>query len=139
MTLKMSQTMIKSLLYVPMEKSQKPIQSRNKRCPGPNRGRGRGNLAERDDPESPEPDADDSVSKGQVPKVVDDDDVTLQKVPRLKIKLGQPPAASKQGARQRPDGAELTKEDIPPLLLRTTPTSSQRIAKGKVAPQPLEV
>ena len=36
MTLKMSQTMIKSLLYVPMEQSQKPIQSRNKRCPRPN-------------------------------------------------------------------------------------------------------
>ena len=29
-------TTIKSLLYFPMEKSQKPLQSRNKRCPGPN-------------------------------------------------------------------------------------------------------
>ena len=75
-------------------------------------------------------------SKEERKSSVDDEDVTLQKVPKLKIKLGQPPAASKQGARQRPDGAELTKEDIPPLLLRTTPTSSPRSAKGKVTPRP---
>ena len=43
-------------------------------------------------------------SKEERKSSVDDDDVTLQKVPKLKIKLGQPPAASKQGARQRQDG-----------------------------------
>merc|ERR1719350_1020812 len=42
--------------------------------------RGRGNLAERDDPDSPEPDAEDSVSKGQVPKVSMSSRVSLPKI-----------------------------------------------------------
>ena len=203
-----------------LEAASKPKQ----KMPRTKQRRGRGNLAERDDPDSPEPDADDSVSKGQVPKVsmssrvslpkisipredmpkrataagedsealpkkiptlkikigrmdspvsvgsdeaefkskkhrrgslerakskeerkssVDDDDVTLQKVPKLKIKLGQPPP-SKVPDRDPmetsfPPMAELTKEDIPPLLLRTTPTSSPRSAKGKVTPRPTPV
>ena len=197
------------------EATSKPKQ----KMPRTKQRRGRGNLAERDDPESPEPDADDSVSKGQVPKVsmsspvslpkisipredmpkwaagedsealpkkiptlkikigwrdslvsigsdeaefkskkhrrsslerakskeerkssVDDEEVPLQKVPKLKIKLGQPPP-SKVPDRETafPPMVELPKEDIPPLLLRTIPTSLPRSAKGKVTPRPTPV
>ena len=198
-------TTIKSLLYFPMEKSQKPLQSRNKRCPGPNSAEAEetwqkemiqivqsqklmtgskglhvkpslfATAAEEDSEALPKKiptlkikigrmDSPVSVgsdeaefkskkhrrgslerakSKEERKSSVDDDDVTLQKVPKLKIKLGQPPP-SKVPDRDMmetafPPMAELTKKDIPPLLLRTTPTSSPRSAKGKVTPRPTPI
>ena len=59
-----------------LEAASKPKQ----KMPQTKQRRGRGNLAERDDPESPEPDADDSVSKGQVPKVSMSSRVSLPKI-----------------------------------------------------------
>ena len=61
----------------------------------------------------------------------------------MKIRLGQPPP-SKVPDRDKmetafPPMAELTKEDNPPLFLRTTPTSSPRSAMGKVTPRPTPV
>merc|ERR1719264_1245805 len=83
-------------------------------------------------------------SKEERKSSVDDEDATLQKVPKLKIKLGQPPPSKSPEVDTMetafPPMAELTKEDIPPLLLRTTtPTSSPRSAKGKVTPRPTPV
>ena len=80
-------------------------------------------------------------SKDERKSSVEDEDSTgPQKVPKLKIKLGQPPPSKSPEEETMETGfppmAELTKEDI---LLRTTPTSSPRSAKGKMTPRPAPV
>ena len=89
------------------EANSKPKQ----KMPWTKQHRGRGNLAERDDLESPEPDADDSVSKGQVPKVSMSSPVSL---PKISIPREDMP---KWAAGE--DSEALPKRRFPPSKLRS--------------------
>ena len=74
-----------------------------------------------------------------------EDDGAMQKVPKLKIRLGQPPPTKPPEVVELdatiPHLADIVKEmasaEVPPLIIKT-PTSSPKSARGKVTPRPLD-